>query len=194
MRIDLRQRTPSRHTRLALALVTVCVIATAGCAASISAPRDAGALGTIERLGAVQIPPAPGPPSPLPAYPGHPQILAIGAPVAAALSGTSATVTALGPQLDLPTNSARPLDHAEATITVRASDIAGDLALRPDDFRARDDHGRDVPLRPTGATRDPGHRDATLRLTGAFHTGSAQLTWRPRSAPLALWTFTIELD
>jgi len=181
------------HRTTAILVALSCATAVSACAARpASTPGDARS--TIEQLGAVPIPAQTGPPAPVQASPKHPQIVAVGAPVTVTVPEGSATVTALGPEVEIPPAAQLPLEHATATITVHATTINGQLPLRPGDFSVRDDHGRDIPLRATcDAPSDPAH-SATLCLTGEFHTGNAQITWRYNTAPLALWTFTTELD
>ncbi|MBV8542066.1 MAG: hypothetical protein JO063_08690 [Pseudonocardiales bacterium] len=135
--------------------------------------------------------------TPMPAAPGHPQIAAIGTPFPATLPGTgSGTVTALGPQLDPPSGTPFPVEQTRATITIRTSAVTGGLALRAGDVTVRDDQGTDIPLVPVGpatVTSSPA-QPADLVLSGTFHTGAAQVTWRAHGAVIAIWTFAVELD
>jgi hypothetical protein len=181
------------HRGAAIAVALTCATVVSACAAQpASTPGDAAS--TIKQRGAVPIPTQTGPPPPVQASPNHPQIVAVGDPVIVTVPPGSATITALGPQIDSPPGVQLPLEHATATITVHATSISGQLPLRAGDFSVRDDHGRDVPLRVScDAPSDPTH-SATLCLTGDFHTGNAQITWRYLTTPLALWTFTTELD
>jgi phosphatidylinositol-3-phosphatase len=147
--------------------------------------------------GAVPIPTAPALPPPLPAAPGHPQIAAIGTPFEATLPGTGrGTVTALGPQIDLPPAARLPIEQARATITIRATTTGGSIPLHASDFTVRDDRGVNillVPLGPATVSAEP-TRAAELALAGTFHSGAAQITWRSPHGVIALWTFNIELD
>ena len=185
------------HTRasgpFAPVLAGLLALLVTGCSAVGPEPaHPADAASTITRLGAVPIPTASGPPGPMPATLGHPQLLPIGGAVLAQLPEGTATVTALGPDVDLPPGARLPVEDAEATITVRAQDAVGSVVPRPEEFTARDDHGRDVAL--TGVPGPAGPGTSTLRLTGHFDAGSAQVTWRHDGSVVGVWAFVIELD
>jgi hypothetical protein len=187
----------SRIAGLLLCLMCPVVVLVTGCAADRHAPVRTGgdAASTVTRLGAVPIPTAAGSPGPLPASPGHPQLLPIGGAILARLPDGTVTVTALGPDINLPPDTQLPVEDADATITVRAQDTVGNVVPRPAEFTARDDHGRDVPLAGVTATGQVvGPDTATLRLTGHFHAGSAQITWRHDGSVIGMWDFVIELD
>ncbi|NMH96189.1 hypothetical protein [Pseudonocardia acidicola] len=183
----------ARRAGLLVPVAAACLLAASGCASAAGPTADE----VVARLGAVPIPTAAAPATPVPAAPGHPQIMAMGGAVAATLPGTgTGTVTALGPQIDLPAGARLPVEQARAAIRVEARTDTGTVALQAGDFTSRDDHGRDIPLDvvgPAAATSDP-TRPATLQLAGTFHSGAAQITWRYRGAVVAVWTFTVELD
>lgn len=190
---------PQRHRTGLLAPASLCLTAllTAGCATGQHSTDPAGdAASTVARLGAVPIPTAIGSPGALPASPGHPQLLPIGGAVLARLPEGSATVTVLGPDVNLPPDDQRPIEDADATITVRAEDTVGNVVPLPGEFTVRDDHGRDIALRAVPGTGHDaaGPRTAILTLTGHFYAGSAQITWRHDGSVIGVWAFVIELD
>lgn len=174
-----------------IALAAAGMVALAGCASTPTKDADS----VVDRLGAVPIPTALATPTPVPATPGHPQIAAIGTTFHTTLPGTgSGTVTALGPQIDLPPGTRFPIEQIRATITIRIVTATGSLSLSASDFTVRDDQGMDIPLvpgRPATVTSDP-TRPADLILSGTFHTSAAQITWRSHDAVVAIWTFAIE--
>jgi hypothetical protein len=181
-----------------LTAATLLLGALTGC--SSTPPAAAGtseADQTIHDLGRVPIPSAPATAPTPTASPDHPQLLAIGARVHADLpGGTSAVVTALGPQVTVPITNGKPPDHADGTITITATDTTGTLALPASAFTSRDDKGREVHLSATGpatVTASQG-QPVTLKLTGTFDAGSAQITWRDHDKVIAVWDFTVELD
>jgi hypothetical protein len=177
----------------ALVALVAGMLALVGCTSTPA--EDANSV--VDRLGAVAIPTAPATPTPLRAAPGHPQLAAMGTTFHATLPGTgSGTVTALGPQIDLPPGTPFPTEQTRATITIRATAAHGSLALHASDFTVRDDQGMNIPLVPVGpatVTSNPA-RPADLILSGTFHTGAAQINWRSHDAVIAIWTFNIELD
>jgi hypothetical protein len=130
------------------------------------------------------------------AAPGHPQLLAIGEPVTATLTGgAAATVTLLGPEITPAPAASGPPDHGTAAFTLRAVPVRGAVALSVKDFTGRDDQGNDLIITPAGpALTSTGTGTVTLRMTAAVRSGAAQLTWRPGGAVIALWTFNAELD
>jgi hypothetical protein len=179
-------------------LLCLAALLVTGCAADRhdSTYPASDAAGTVARLGAVPIPTATGPPGPLPASPGHPQLLPIGGAVLARFPEGTATVTVLGPDVDWPPGDRRPIEDADATITVRAQDTVGNIVPLPEEFTVRDDHGRDIALTAVpGAGHDAGGSStAILALTGHFRAGSAQITWRHDGSVVGVWAFVIELD
>jgi len=191
---------PRRNTLsfLVLAVVGVLVIV-AGCTSGASAgsatePTDAS--GVVKQLGQVPIPTAPATDPTPTASPGHPQLLAMGAPVQVTLAAATATVNALGPDVVLPKGGAAPPRSTTGTITFTATVVSGTLTLRAADFTSRDETGQAVRLTASGpatATAKAG-QTATLRLSGTFRAGAAQVTWRDGGSVLALWDFNVELD
>ena len=156
-----------------------------------------GAGPVISSLGAVPIPSAPTA-DPVPtATPAHPQLLAIGAPVKAALpDGTTALVVASGPDQLGTAPGGPPPRSTIGLITVTAQVDHGQLALAAADFSSRDATGRTIALTangPSPSTAAAGHT-ATLKVQGRFGSGAAQITWTQHRAILALWDFNIELD
>jgi hypothetical protein len=152
----------------------------------------------IGSLGAVPLPPSqPAVPLPLPASPGHPQLLAMGAPVTATLpDGATALITTTGPVVRLPPGGARPDAPVTGTLTITAAPSTGTVHLAVADLESRDETGDPITLTPQGPadlTATP-TTPATLHLTATFTPGGAQLTWHPTTHPLATWTFTIETD
>ena len=189
---------PSRRrsrSLLAPALAGLAALLLTGCATQRDGPAYPGgdAASTIARLGAVPIPVGTGTPAPLPASAAHPQLLPIGDAILAQLPEGTATITPLGPEVELPPGTQLPVEEADATITVHLQDTVGTIVTRPEDFSARDDHGRDIAL--TGVTsRTTQPSTTTLVLTGHFHAGSAQITWRHDGSVIGVWAFVIELD
>ena len=192
-------RPPSRRGTLpALVLAVVGVLAVAGCTSGASAgstgPTDAS--GVVKQLGQVPIPTAPATDPTPTASPGHPQLLAMGAPVHVTLAAATATVNALGPDVVLPKAGVAPSQTTTGTITFTATVASCTLTLRAADFTSRDETGQPVQLTASGpatATATAG-QTATLRLTGTFRAGAAQVTWRAGGSVLALWDFNVELD
>jgi hypothetical protein len=191
---------PSHHRcagLLAPALSGLLALLVSSCATQQQGPPHpaGGVSSVIARLGAVPIPTAAGTPAPLPASAAHPQLLPIGDALLARLPEGSLTITALGPDVDLPADTHLPIEDADATITIRAQDTIGTIITRPEEFTARDDHGRDIPLTDVTATgRNTWPGATTLPLTGHFHAGSAQITWRHDGSVIGVWAFVIELD
>jgi hypothetical protein len=172
------------------ALVTATVLL-AGCT---SRPAAQSAADVVSSLGAVPIPTAPaGVPAPVNASIGHPQLLAMGAPVAVSLPGGKALITTSGPTEDLPPKPNAPV---HGVITVTATPSTGSLRLSAVDLASRDQTGAAVTLTPVGpatVTATPGH-PGTLRVAGTFHQGGAQINWQQDGHVLAIWDFTIETD
>ena len=168
-------------------------------AAAAAADPNAAASAVISSLGAVPIPTAPAADSTPTATPGHPQLLAIGAPVAAQLpGGVTAVVTALGPdQINVaPATGGKPSETTIGVITITALVTHGSLTLSAAQFISRDQTGHLITLTPRGpgsTTAAQGHT-VTLDVQGRFASGAAQITWAPQRSVLALWDFNIELD
>lgn len=160
---------------------------------------DGGAAAVISSLGAVPIPTAPAADPTPTATSGHPQLLAIGAPVTAKLpGGVDALVTALGPdQLSTaPLSGGRPPQSTIGVITITAHATRGTITLRAADFSSRDETGQPIALTARGApiaTATPGHT-ATVQIKGRFSSGAAQITWTYQRSVISLWDFNIELD
>ena len=152
----------------------------------------------ISSLGAVPIPSASaGTPAPVTASIGHPQLVAMGAPVEVSLPGNvQALVTTSGPASDPPQDGAKPNGAVKGTITVTAKPSAGTVHLAAADLTCRDQSGATVALTPVGpaaATASPG-QPATLSLSGTFKAGDAQINWQQDGHVLAIWDFTVEND
>lgn len=145
--------------------------------------------------------PIPTPPAlaPIPvASAGRPQLLAIGEPVLVRLPGVRAVLTALGPDVHLPSPApdARPPASAPGELTLRAAVDSGSLSLHVAELSSRDQAGRALPLHPVGptaATARAGHPVA-LRVGTVFSVGAAQVTWRRGGHVIAVWDFNVELD
>ncbi|WP_188940536.1 hypothetical protein [Nakamurella endophytica] len=138
------------------------------------------------------------------AVPGHPQLLAMGAPVRVRIGGVDAVVTALGPEQlpDRPSGAATPAPtvgpgaRAVGVFTLQVQVRSGTLAVAAGELSARDELGTAVRLTPRGPARVSAGPGGTARLAvqGEFDSGSAALTWRHGRRVLAIWDFTIELD
>jgi hypothetical protein len=173
------------------ALLTATVLV-AGCT---PAPQSQSAADVVSSLGAVPIPTvSAGVPAPVNASIGHPQLLAMGAPVAVSLpGGMQALITTSGPTEDGQLSPKAPV-HGVITVTVTPS--AGSVRLSAVDLASRDESGTAVALTPVGpatVTATPGH-PATLKVGGTFQQGGAQLNWQQDGHVLAIWDFTIETD
>jgi hypothetical protein len=183
-------------TRAAVgALATALVLA--ACSSTSTTTTGAGSpADTVRSLGAVPIPSAPtAAPTPT-ADENHLQLLAIGEAVRADLPSGDITLTALGPQQITPSTSSAPPQQTQGVITVTASDATGSVTLAAADFTSRDERGNVLALTalgPTTATAAPG-RPASLRLSGTFQSGAAQITWRHDMKVVAVWDFNVELD
>lgn len=178
-------------------LVITAGMTLAGCSTSTpaSSAGSADASSVVQSLGKVPIPSGPATEPTPTASPGHPQLLAIGAPVRVTVPGVAAVVAALGPDVNLPAGTPTA-KSATGTITVTATVTTGTLALRATDFTSRDETGRAVPLAASGpatATATPG-KPGSVRMTGTFQAGAAQVTWRFNGTVLAIWDFNVELD
>lgn len=187
-----------RPTRLlVLGSVLLAGLVLTGCASQPgSAPGDQAA-DTVHRLGSVPVPSAePGPPAPVPASIGNPQLLAMGAPLRVSLpGGVDALITTSGPAEDLaPVHT--PDDPVPGVITITAIPSAGSVQLSAADLSSRDEHGTDIPLTPVGpatVTAAAG-QPAILRVSGLFHDGQAQINWQQGGHVVGMWDFSIEND
>ncbi len=183
---------------MAVALIAAALLV-GGCTNQPPAGPDSQSAGDVVRgLGAVPIPTAPtGVPAPVRASVGHPQLVAMGSPVAVALrGGAQALLTTSGPTEDLPPGQLKPNAMVPGVITVTATASAGSLRLSAADLASRDQTGTPVALTPVGpatVSATPGH-PGTLRLSGTFRQGDAQLNWQQDGHVLAIWDFTIETD
>jgi hypothetical protein len=189
-------RTTGNRRRLTtFAGVLLALTCASACGAGTSA--DGQAADTVRRLGKVPIPTAPAAAPTATASPGHPQLVAMGAPIQATLpDGTTALITTTGPATDPPPTGAKPGTVVTGVITVTAKPQTGTLRLTAADLASRDQTGANVTLTPVGpgqVTASPGH-PATLTLSGHFHLGGAQINWRHDNHVLAIWDFTIEID
>lgn len=166
---------------------------------SSDADPNAAASAVIASLGAVPIPSAPATDPTPTAQPGHPQLLAIGAPVTAHLAGgATALVTALGPD-QLSTAAAgggKPPKSTIGVVTITAKVTHGSITLAAADFSSRDQTGRPIVLtaKGTGSATATQQKTATIAIQGRFTSGAAQITWNNQKSVLAVWDFNIELD
>lgn len=189
----------STVTTLVLAVVGLLAVlagCTSGASAGSAATEPTDASGVVRQLGQVPIPTAPATEPTPSASPGHPQLLAMGAPVHVTLGDAAGTVNALGPDVVRPTTSGKPPQNATGTISITATVTTGTITLHATDFTSRDETGRAVPLSASGpatVTATAG-QPATLRVTGTFQAGAAQVTWRSGGNVVALWDFNIEID
>jgi hypothetical protein len=163
-----------------------------------AAPSSESAAGVVSRLGAVPIPRAStGAPAPVTASVGHPQLVAMGAPVRANLpGGAQALIATGGPAVDTPPGGPKSNAAMPGVITVTATASTGTVVLAAADLACRDQTGAAVTLTPVGpasVTATPG-QPATLRLSGSFRNGEAQINWRQAGHVLAIWDFTVEND
>jgi hypothetical protein len=173
----------------AMALLTGCT--------NTPPPADSAAE-VVSSLGAVPIPSAPpGIPAPVNASVGHPQLLAMGAPVRVSLAGdVDAVVTTSGPASDPPPGGVTPNSTVTGVITVTVTPTRGSVRLAASDLASKDQTGASVTLTPQGpatVTATPGH-PATVRITGTFQQGGAQINWGQDGHVLAIWDFTVEND
>jgi hypothetical protein len=183
------------------ALTTTVLLAglVAGCTSQpATSPSPNSAAAVVSSLGAVPIPSVPtGTPAPVTASIGHPQLLAMGAPVRVSLpGGTQALITTSGPAIDLPPGQVKPSGPVSGVITVTAMPSTGSLRLSAADLASRGQTGAPVTLTAVGpatVTAAPG-RPASLQLSGTFHQGDAQINWTQDGHTLAIWDFTIETD
>lgn len=167
----------------------------AGCGSSPSSTPD-----TVARLGAV---PVPTPPSAAPtpqADEGHPQLLAMGAPVEVTLPTGRGLIVANGPYFaapPVPTSAPSAQDvPVLGTFTLHLRAWSGSFRVSLSDLSSRDEQGRAVELTADGPSSlqvSPG-TPTKLVLRAQYHSGSAQLTLRHDGRVLAVWDFSVELD
>lgn len=185
-----------RRLAFTLAAVSLAVLA-AGCASGKSA-SDQSAANVVSKLGAVPIPSAPKTQPTPSADEAHPQLVAIGSPVAVTLPSGSGIITALGPTEDLPTPyPAKPPSQVSGTITLRIAGKTGTVKVSAADLSSRDDHGTDIALTavgPTQAAASGGGGSEDLVVRGTFVSGAAQITLREDGHVVAVWDFNVELD
>jgi len=160
---------------------------------------NAAASAVIASLGAMPIPSAAATDPTPTAQPGHPQLLAMGAPVTAHLAdGTTALVTALGPDQvsTAPASGGKPPQSTIGVITITAKVTHGSITLTAADFSSRDQTGRPIVLTAKGAASAIGTtgKTAAIAIQGRFTSGAVQVTWINQKSVLALWDFNIELD
>jgi hypothetical protein len=183
---------------LRLALPTCAALALlAGCASHPSSTDGNGdAASTVHKLGAVPIPSHPAGQATPTADEHHLQLVAMGAPIRAQLPGGNALVVASGPVEDLPSAGGKVPDQTKGTITITVSQATAPLTIKADDFSSRDEQGKDIALSPAGPTTVTATtgKSANLVLSGTYHSGAAQLTWRHDGKVVAIWDFNIELD
>ncbi|WP_157440689.1 hypothetical protein [Actinokineospora inagensis] len=185
---------PSASRSAVGAVLALTAVLLTGC----STPPEPSADDVVASLGAFPVASAaPGVPAPVTASPGHPQLVAMGAPVQVELAGDAkALLTTTGPADTATTHTGRPDEAITGEITVTAAPTAGTVHLAMADLLCQDETGATVALTPSGAgdvTASPGH-PATLKLTGRFQTGHAQINWRQAGHVLAIWDFTVEND
>jgi hypothetical protein len=192
---------PSRALR-ALVLLPLCATLLTGLSACTStSTADQGAAAVTRSLGAVPIPTAATVEGTETAQPGRPAVLAIGGPVSASLGAVRVLATALGPEQMIfapPSGTAatKPPLATPAVITLTFTATAGSLPVSTADLSSRNETGRSIRLTPLGKAQgvaSPGH-PVTLRVSGTFASGAAQITWSSGTHALAIWTFNIELD
>jgi hypothetical protein len=179
-----------------VAALTTAVLAS--CTGQPQQPKPETASDVISSLGAVPIPSASaGTPAPVTASVGHPQLVAMGAPVQVSLPGNvQALVTTSGPASDTPSGGAKPNAAVTGTITVTVRPSAGTVRLAAGDLSCRDESGAAVALTPVGpATVSVGSgQTATVTVTGSFQSGGAQINWQQDGHVIAIWDFTVEND
>ncbi|MFI9722743.1 hypothetical protein ACIHFE_24315 [Streptomyces sp. NPDC052396] len=187
-------------TACSLALAAAVLTTVTGCGGTHK-PSDRStddAARTVQSLGSVPIPSAPAGQATPTADEKHLQLVAVGSAVRAQLPEGTALIRASGPteNLPAPTAGGKPPEQTAGTFTITLDQATAPLTVRAEDFSSRDEEGKDIALAPAGdasVTAGPGH-PATLTLTGTFHAGAAQLTWRHDQKAVAVWDFNIELD
>lgn len=180
---------------IALAAVPLAALA-AGCASSKSS-SDQSAADVVNKLGAVPIPSAPKTQPTPSADEAHPQLVAVGSPVAVTLPSGTGVITALGPTEDLPTPLPATMPtQVGGTITLRVATKTGTMKVTAADLSSRDDHGTDIALTPVGPAQAAATAGGTadLVMRGTFSSGAAQITLREDGHVVAVWDFNIELD
>lgn len=183
-------------TLAALAAVPLALLA-AGCASSPSGDTDQSAKDVVTKLGAVPIPSAPKSQLVPAADEAHPQLVAVGSPVAVTLPSGTGVITALGPTEDLPTPlPATTPTQVSGTITLRVAAKTGTLKVTAADLSSRDDHGNVIALTAVGPAQASASAGGTedLVVRGTFSSGAAQITLREDGHVTAVWDFNIELD
>lgn len=185
----------SAVSALTASVLLVGFVAACSSQPAATAPNSAA---VVSSLGAVPIPSVPtGTPAPVTASVGHPQLVAMGAPVEVSLAdGTRALLVTSGPTVDLPPGQVKPNGPVPGVITLTVTPSTGSLRLSAADLGSRDQSGSAVALTPIGPAAvsvSPGH-PATLRVSGTFHQGDAQINWQQGGHVLAIWDFTIETD
>jgi hypothetical protein len=185
-----------RAASIAVSGTLTAMVLLAGCTNSPATSESASDV--VSSLGAVPIPSAaPGIPAPVNASVGHPQLLAMGAPVRVSLQdGASALIGTSGPAVDVPPGGAKPDSAVTGVITLTATPTVGTVRLTATDLQCRDQTGALVKLSPAGPTAvdaTPAH-PAKLTVTGTFHSGGAQINWQQNGHALAMWDFTVEID
>ncbi|HEX3613547.1 MAG TPA: hypothetical protein VHU88_17795 [Sporichthyaceae bacterium] len=185
-------------TRRGLRSGAVCaaaVLLLAGCGSSAASAPD-----TVAKLGAVPIPTAPSAAPPPQADEGHPQLLAMGAPVYVTLPGARGVIVATGPYFaapPLPTSAPAAQDNpVVGTFTLHLTAWSGSFRVALGDLNSRDEQGRTVALTAVGpdSVQVSPAAPAKLVLRAQYHSGSAQLTLRHDGKVLAVWDFSVELD
>ncbi|MEY9854950.1 hypothetical protein ABH935_000549 [Catenulispora sp. GAS73] len=180
---------------IALTAVPVALLA-AGCSSG-SGSSDSSAQDVVNKLGAVPIPSAPKTQLTPSADESHPQLVAVGSPVAVTLPSGTGVITALGPTEDLPTPlPAKMPTQVAGTVTLRLAATTGTLKAATADLSSRDDHGTDIKLTAVGPAQASATAGGTADLVvrGTFSSGAAQVTLREDGHVVAVWDFTIELD
>jgi hypothetical protein len=166
----------------------------AASAAQRSTVTGHGAAQTIKSLGAVPIPKAQSS-APQPASPGHLALVVMGDPVQVTLPGVVTTLTALGPDFNLPPLTGAPPAQASGTMTVQIRADQGSVTLQASDFRAYDQNQKLVPLAAsTQSLTVAAGQTASLSFSGTFVAGNAQLTWVTQGQPVAIWDFVADYD
>lgn len=177
-----------RRRPLAVAVLVLATVWSAGCSGSVATAPD---------LGAVPIPTAPASPVVPTASPGHAQLVAMGDAVRVDLGAEHDLITATGPDLDLPAAApGAPVPTASrGTLTVALRVETGSRTLRAGALAVTDELGHSVPCSADRATATavPG-TDAVVRLTATLAAGHSTLTWSDAGSVLATWDFEVELD
>lgn len=198
----MRSACPARSVTVLVALLAVLsggLTLLSACTDQPAASRKPeSAADVVSRLGKVPIPSdGPGIPAPVPASIGHPQLLAMGAPVDVTLpGGIRAVVTSSGPDERLPSGGVKPGSSVAGDVSITITPSAGTVRLIASDLSAADLTGKPIALHAVGpaeVTASPGH-PATMTLGGVFPDGNARFDWRQDGHVLAIWDFTVEVD